>query len=133
MKPIKFLVILLIGLSALVGCQKVSDTRTEFCDHLREVGVIAVDFKEVKVDQPVNEVKGKVVILQEKKQHLERLAKITPFEGLDKVVNAIDAVAEASAEISGNTIGPAAEKINATGETLEIAYNELNSAFCEAK
>lgn len=133
MKKIKYLTIILLGLLILVGCQKVSETRTEFCSSLREVGTLAVELKDVKVDQPVDEVRTKVESLQQKKKNLERLAKITPIEGLDKLVTAIDAVSQAVAEVSGNTLGPAAEKINAAGVALENTYNELNSAVCEAK
>jgi len=133
MNRFKYIFVLLLGILLLAGCQKVSETRIEFCNSLREVGTLAVEFKEVKVDQPVEEVRTKVESLQQKKKNLERLAKITPIEGLDKLVNAIDAVAQAVAEVSGNTLGPAAEKVNAAGVALENSYNELNSAVCEAK
>ena len=133
MKHIKYLFVLSIVLMALAGCQKVSDTRTEFCDSLRGVGAVAVEFKEAKVTEPVSEVRTKVEALQQKKTNLERLARITPIEGLDKLVTAIDAVAQAVTEVSGNTLGPAAERINTAGANLESAYVELNDAVCAAK
>ncbi len=133
MRHIKFLFVISIFLMVLVGCQKVSDTRTEFCDSLRGVGADAVAFKEAKVTEPVSEVRTTMESLQQKRRNLERLARITQIEGLDKLVTAIDAVAEAVAEVSGNTLGPAVEKVNTAGANLESAYLELNDAVCAAK
>ncbi|MBE2222069.1 MAG: hypothetical protein IAF02_11030 [Anaerolineae bacterium] len=133
MKHIKYLFVFSIVLMVLAGCQKVSDTRTEFCDSLRGVGADAVAFKEAKVTEPVDEFRTKVEALQQKKTNLERLARITSIDGLDKVVAAIDAVAQTATEISGNTLGPAVEKVNTAGANLESAYLELNDAVCAAK
>lgn len=133
MKHVKYLFALLIMVMVLAGCQKVSDTRLEFCNSLREVGTLSVEFKEAKVDQPVDEFRTKVESLQQRRQNLERLARITSFEGLDRLVAAIDAVALAVTEVSGNTLGPAVERINAAGAALETVYLDLNNAFCSAK
>jgi hypothetical protein len=54
---------------ALAGCQKVSDTLLEFCNSLREVGALSVEFKEAKVDQPVDEFRTKVESLQQRRQN----------------------------------------------------------------
>lgn len=133
MRHIKVLFIISIIFMALAGCQKVSDTRTEFCDSLRGVGTQAVEFKEAKVTDPINEWRDKVDSLQQKRRNLERLARITSIEGLDKLVAAIDTVAEAVATVSGNTLGPAAERINTAGANLEAVYLELDDAVCAAK
>jgi hypothetical protein len=133
MKYIKYLFAMSLVLMVLAGCQKVSDTRTEFCESLRGVGTQAVEFKEAKVTDPVDAWREKVDSLQQKRRNLERLARITPIEGLDKLVAAIDTVAEAVAAVSGNTLGPAAERINTAGANLETVYLNLNDAVCTAK
>lgn len=125
-----FIVILLIF---LIGCQRVSDARAEFCDNLREVGTLATDFKSAKVDDPVADFRTKVETLQNRKQTLDRLAKLTNVPALDKLSTATDNIAQAVGNVSGNTLGPAAEKINAAGTELETIYLNLNDAVCVAK
>lgn len=117
----------------LAGCQRVDEARTEFCGALADVGTLATEFKSAKVDQPVDEFKTKVDTLQDKKQTLERLARISPGDLLDRVTGAIDEVVEVVGSVTGNTLGPAAEKIQAAGSTLETAYLAVDEAVCAEK
>ncbi len=128
-----FMLLLTLLFLLLIGCQQVSDARTEFCDNLREVGRLATDFKNAKVDDPVADFRTKVETLQNRKQTLDRLAKLTNVPALDKLSTATDSVAQAVGNVSGNTLGPAAEKINAAGTELETIYLSLNDAVCVAK
>jgi hypothetical protein len=137
MKPrwLKGYLLVVIALIAilLTSCEKVSDARTEFCDTLDAVGELAVDFKTAKVDQPVDEFKEKVDRLQDRKRNLDRLAKLTDVPVLDKFAAAVDKVAEAVNSITGNTVGPAVDKVQAAGTELEAAYKDLDDAVCAAK
>lgn len=127
--PLFMLLVVLL----LVACQRVADTREEFCSTLSDVGALAVEFKSVKVDQPVDELRTKVETLQEKKENLDRLARLSPGPVLDKVATAADEVGQAVGEVSGNTLGPAAERIQTAGGNLESAYLEIDDAFCAEK
>lgn len=126
-------IIFVVLLLLLAGCQQVSDARTEFCDTVHDVGTLATDFKSAKVDQPVDEFKAKVDTLRAKKKTLDRLAKLAPGPVLEKLTTAIDEVAQAVGTVSGNTLGPAADKINAAGAKLESIYLELDDAVCAGK
>jgi len=106
----------------LIGCQRISDARTEFCDSLHEVGSLATEFKSAIVDDPADELRSKVDTLQDIKKTLDRLAKLTPVPALDKFTMAIDNVAQAVETVSGNTIGPAVDKVQAAGAEMESAY-----------
>ena len=132
LKHYSFLLIVFIVL-LLTGCERVSDARAEFCDTLQDVGSLAADFKSAKVDDPVDELASKVDKLQDKKKNLDRLAEVSPGPALDKVSSAIDNVAQAVASVSGNTIGPVVDKIQAAGGELESAYQELDEAVCGEK
>jgi hypothetical protein len=125
--------LLLLAAFFLVGCQRVSDARAEFCQTLEQVGVQAVEFKTAKVDQPVDELRARVESLQERKATLDRLARLTNIPALDTLSTAVDAVAQSVNEITGNTLGPAVETVNAAGSQLETVYLDLNDAFCAAK
>ena len=118
---------------SLAACQRVGNARAEFCQSLREVGAQAVELKGVKVDQPVDQLRTKVENLQEVKKNLDRLAKLTPIPGLDKLDSALDGVTQGLAQASGNSLGSAAASINAAGDQLLQTYNEVNDAVCAAK
>jgi len=125
------LIVLLVLM--LVGCQRISDARTDFCDTLGDVGALATDFKSVKVDEPVDEFKAKVDTARAKLEALDQLAELAPGPVLDKLVATVDEVAQTADTASGKTLGPAAEKINAAGATLESVYLELDDAICAGK
>ena len=118
---------------SLAACQRVGNARAEFCQSLREVGAQAVELKGVKVDQPVDQLRTKVENLQEVKKNLDRLARLTPIPGLDKLDSALDGVTQGLAQASGNSLGSAAASINAAGDQLLQTYNEVNDAVCAAK
>ena len=126
-------VILVLMALALAGCQQVADVRAEFCQTLHGVGTSAVELKNAKVDQPVDQIKATVDDLQQKKKNLERLAKLTPVPALDKLVAAIDSATQAASEAVGNTLGPVVQKVNAAGDQVQQTYTELNDAVCAAK
>ena len=127
------ILLLVFAVLFLAGCEKVSDARGEFCDDLQNVGEVAVDFKEAKVDEPIDEFRSKVENLQKRKRNLERLAKLIDVPALDRLIQAIDNAAEVVNTVSGNTIGPVVDKIQAAGARLEEAYLELDEAVCAAK
>jgi hypothetical protein len=126
-------VVLVLMALALAGCQPVADARTEFCQTLHDVGNSAVELKNAKVDQPVDQVKATVDGLQQKKKNLDRLAKLTPIPALDKLAAAIDGATQAVSGAVGNTLGPVVQKVNVAGDTLQQTYTELNDAVCVAK
>lgn len=132
LKRYSFLLLMLLVLT-LAGCQRISDARTEFCDALGDVGAMATDFKNVKVDDPVDEFKAKVDTLRAKMETLDQLAELAPGPVLDKLMASVDEVTEAADAASGQTLGPAAEKINAAGAALESIYLKLDDAICAAK
>ena len=118
---------------ALSGCQQVSDTRAEICQTLRDVGTAATELKSAKIDQPVDQIKTTASNLQQKRQNLDRLARLTSIPSLVKLDAAVDSAVQAVNEIAGSTIGPAVTKINAAGDQLQQTYTELNDAVCAAK
>ena len=132
LKRYSLLLIVLLVLM-LVGCQRVSDARTELGDALAAIAALATDFKSVKVDEPVDEFKAKVETLQAKLETLDRLAELVPGPVLDKLVTTVDEVVQAADTASGKTLGPAAETINAAGAGLESIYLELDDAICAEK
>ena len=124
--------LMLIGL-ALAGCQPVSDARAEFCQTLRDVGTAATDLKSAKIDQPVDQIKTTASNLQQKRQNLDRLARLTSIPSLVKLDTAVDNAVQAVNETVGGTVGSAVTKINAAGDQLRQTYTELNDAVCAAK
>ncbi len=125
--------LLSLTLLSLAACQRVGNARAEFCQSLRAVGALAVELKSVKVDQPVDQLRTTVENLQQMKKNLDRLARLTPIPAIDKLDAAIDGVAQGMAQVSGNTLGPAAASINAAGDQLLQTYNDVNDAVCAAK
>jgi len=117
----------------LSGCQQVSDTRAEICQTLRDVGTAATELKSAKIDQPVDQIKTTASNLQQKRQNLDRLARLTSIPSLVKLDAAVDSAVQAVSEVAGSTIGPAVTKINAAGDQLQQTYTELNDAVCAAK
>ena len=117
----------------LSGCQQVSDTRAEICQTLRDVGTAATELKSAKIDQPVDQIKTTADNLQQKRQNLDRLARLTSIPSLVKLDAAVDSAVQAVSEVAGSTIGPAVTKINAAGDQLQQTYTELNDAVCVAK
>jgi hypothetical protein len=132
-RSIVVLVGLVLVMLALTGCQPVSDARAEFCQTLREVGTAATELKSAKIDQPVDQIKTTASNLQQKRQNLDRLARLTSIPSLVKLDAAVDSAVQAVSEVAGSTIGPAVTKINAAGDQLQQTYTELNDAVCAAK
>ena len=133
MKRLFTMIILLLLAVLLISCQQVSDARGDFCEALEGVGAQAVKFKTAKVDDPVDTFRTEIESLQQKKKTLDRLAKLTDVPALNKLSTAVDTLAQSVNQVSGNTLGPAAETINAAGTQLETAYLELDNAVCAAK
>ena len=127
------LVSVLVLISALAGCQQVSDARAEFCSDLRDVGAKAVELKAAKVDDPVSKYQSGIDSLAAKKKNIDRLAKLTKVDAIDKLDAALDKVAQAYAGLQGNVLGPVADKVTAAAGELERTYNEINDAVCAAK
>ena len=127
------LVGLVLAVLALTGCQPVSDARAEFCQTLRDVGTAATELKSAKIDQPVDQVKATASNLQQKRQNLDRLARLTSIPSIVKLDSAVDTAVQAVNEVAGSIIGPAVTKINAAGDQLQQTYTELNDAVCAAK
>jgi hypothetical protein len=127
------LVGLVLVVLALTGCQPVSDARAEFCQSLRDVGTAATELKSAKIDQPVDQIKATASNLQQKRQNLDRLARLTSIPSLVKLDSAVDNAVQTVNEVVGSTIGPAVTKINAAGDQLQQTYTELNNAVCAAK
>jgi len=124
--------LVLLGL-ALTGCQPVADARAEFCQSLRDVGTAATELKSAKIDQPVDQIKATASNLQQKRQNLDRLARLTSIPSIVKLDAAVDSAVQAVNEVVGSTIGPAVTKINAAGDQLQQTYTEVNDAVCAAK
>ena len=128
---------ILVGLMlfalALTSCQPVSDARTEVCQTLRDVGTAATELKSAKIDQPVDQIKATANNLQQKRQNLDRLARLTSNPSLVKLDAAVDSAVQAVNEVAGGTVGSAVTKINAAGDQLQQTYTELNDAMCAAK
>ncbi len=124
---------LVLAVLALSGCQQVSDTRAEFCQTLRDVGTAATELKSAKIDQPVDQVKTTANNLQQKRQNLDRLARLTSIPSLVKLDSAVDNAVQAVNEAVGGTVSSAVTKINAAGDQLQQTYTELNDAVCAAR
>ena len=124
------LVLLMLVLS---GCQPVSDARAEFCQTLRDVGTSAVELKSAKIDQPVDQIRATANNLQQKRQNLDRLARLTSIPSIVKLDSAVDSAVQAVNEVAGSTLGPAAAKVNSVGDQLQQTYTEVNNAVCAAK
>ena len=124
---------LVLAVLILSGCQQVSDTRAEVCQTLRDVGTAATELKSAKIDQPVDQIKTTANNLQQKRQNLDRLARLTSIPSLVKLDAAVDSAVQAVNEAAGGTVGSAVTKINAAGDQLQQTYTELNSAVCAAK
>jgi outer membrane murein-binding lipoprotein Lpp len=124
---------LVFAVLVLAGCQQVADTRTEICQTLRDVGTAAAELKSAKIDQPVDQIKTTASNLQQKRQNLDRLARLTSIPSLVKLDSAVDSAVQAVNEAVGGTVGSAVTKINAAGDQLQQAYTELNNAVCAAK
>ena len=118
---------------ALTGCQPVSDARAEFCQTLRDVGTAAVELKGAKIDQPVDQLKTTANNLQQRRQNLDRLARLTSIPSIVKLDSAVDSAVQAVNEAAGGTLGSAVTKINAAGDQLQQTYTEVNNAVCAAK
>ena len=118
---------------ALAGCQQVADARAEFGTELRDIGVKAVELKAAKIDEPVSKYQSTIDKLAAKKKNVDRLAKLTPVEAIDKLDAALDKVAQVYATVQSNVLGPAADKLTAAAGELEQTYNAINDAVCAAK
>jgi C4-dicarboxylate-specific signal transduction histidine kinase len=127
------LVSVLMLIISLAGCQQVSDARAEFCSNLRDVGAKAVELKAAKVDEPISKYQSTIDDLAAKRKNIQRLAKLTSIEAVDKLDAALDKVAQAYAGLQGNVLGPAANKVTAAAGELEQTYNNINDAVCAAK
>jgi hypothetical protein len=123
----------LMLIASLAGCQQVSDARAEFCSDLRDVGAKAVELKAAKVDEPVSKYQATIDSLAAKKKNIDRLAKLTPVEAIDKLDAALDKVAQAYGEFKSNVLGPTTDKLSAAVGELQQAYNDINDAVCAAK
>ena len=123
----------LVLILSLAGCQQVSDARAEFCTNLRDVGANAAELKAAKVDDSVSKYQSTIDNLAAKKKNIDRLAKLTPVEAIDKLDAALDKVAQGYAGFQGNVLGPAAAKVTAAAGELEQMYNQVNDAVCAAK
>jgi hypothetical protein len=117
----------------LTGCERLGDARTEFCEALGGVGTQAAEFKSAKVDDPVDEFKGKVETLRDRKERLDKVAEVAPGERIENLSAAIENVAQAVESAAGDTLGPAVDRIQTAGAELESAYLALDDAVCAAK
>ncbi len=124
------LVLLVLPLAA---CQRVADTRTEFCQALRDVSTSATELKSAKIDQPMEQVRATAERLQQRRQNLDRLARLTSAPSVVKLDSAVDGAVQAVNEVAGNTLGPAVAKVNAAGDQVQQAYTEVYDAACAAK
>jgi outer membrane murein-binding lipoprotein Lpp len=128
--------LLFIGLLlalALAGCQQVSDARAEFCSNLRDVGTKAAELKAAKIDEPVSKYQAAVDDLAAKRRNIQRLARLTSIEAVDKLDAALDKVAQAYAEFKGNVLSSTVDKLTTAAGELEQTYNDINNAVCAAK
>ncbi len=131
-RSVLMLSVLVLALS-LAGCQQVSDARTEFCTNLRDIGASAAQLKAAKIDEPASKYQSTVDDLAAKKQNVDRLAKLTPIDAIDKLDAALDQVAQVFASVQGNVLGPVTNQLNAAAGQLQQTYNNINEAVCAAK
>jgi C4-dicarboxylate-specific signal transduction histidine kinase len=133
LKRSMLMLIALLLVLALAGCQQVSDARSEFCTELRDIGARAVELKAAKVDEPITKYQNTIDSLATKRQNVNRLARLTSIESIAKLDAALDKVAQAYATVQGNVLGPAADKLASAGTELQQVYNDINTAVCAAK
>jgi len=127
------LLIVLVLVLSLAGCQQVSDARSEFCTELRDIGAEAAELEAAKVDEPISKYQSTIDNLAAKKKNVDRLAKLTPVAAVDKLDAALDKVAQTFATVQGSVLGPVADKLAAAAGELQQTYNEINDAVCAAK
>ena len=127
------LLLMVIVVLLLTGCERLGDARTEFCEALSGVGTQAAEFKSAKVDDPVDEFQGKVETLRERKERLDRVAEVAPGDRIENLSAAIENVAQAVESAAGDTLGPAVDRIQTAGAELESAYLALDDAVCAAR
>ncbi len=123
----------LVLMLVLAACQQVSDARAEFCNNLREIGTQAAELKAAKIDEPVSKYQATIDNLAAKRRNIQRLARVTSNETIDKLNAALDKVAQAYASVQGNVLGPAAEKITAAATELQQVHSDIDNAVCAAK
>lgn len=123
----------LVLLASLAGCQQVSDARAEFCTELRAVGTRAAELKDAKLDEPLSKYQATVDELAAKRRNIQRLARLTSIEAVDKLDAALDKVAQAYAEFKGGVISPTADKLTAAVAEVQQVYTDINTAVCAAK
>ena len=124
---------MLVLILSLAGCQQVSDARAEFCSELRDVGARAAGLKAAKIEEPVSKYQAAIDELAAKRRNIQRLARLTSIEAVDKLDAALDKVAQAYAEFKGGVIGPTADKLTAAVTELQQVYTDINTAVCAAK
>jgi len=124
---------MLVLILSLAGCQQVSDARAEFCTNLRDIGAKAVELKAAKIDEPISKYQATVDDLAAKRRNIQRLARLTSIEAVDKLDAALDKVAQAYAEFKGGVISPTVDKLTTAAGELEQTYNDINNAVCAAK
>jgi hypothetical protein len=91
-----------------------------------------VELKSAKVDEPISKYQSTIDNLAAKK-NIDRLAKLTPVEAIDKLDAALDKVAQAFTAVQGNVLGPTTDKLTAAVGELQQVYNNINEAVCSAK
>ena len=123
----------LVLILSLAGCQQVSDARVEFCSNLRDVGAKAVELKAAKIDEPVSKYQAAIDDLAAKRRNIQRLARLTSIEAVDKLDAVLDKVAVAYAEFKSGVIGPTADKLTSAATELQQVYTDINNAVCAAK
>ena len=133
LKRSMLMLVVLLLVVALAGCQQVSDARSQFCTELRDIGAKAVELKAAKVDEPITKYQSTIDSLAAKRQNVNRLARLTSIESIAKLDAALDKVAQAYATVQGNVLGPAADKLTAAAGELEQTYKNINDAVCAAK
>jgi hypothetical protein len=92
-----------------------------------------VELKSASADAPADELRAKVENLQRARKTLTRLAGFTPVLAIDELNSAVDQVVQATGQVTGKTLGPAVEKISATGAKLEQVYSQVSDSGCAAK
>jgi hypothetical protein len=127
------LISVLVLVASLAGCQQVSDARAEFCTELRAVGTRAAELKSAKIDEPLTKYQATIDDLAAKRRNIQRLARLTSIEAVDKLDAALDKVAAAYAEFKGGVISPTADKLTAAADELQQVYANINTAVCAAK
>ena len=133
LKRSMLLLSVLVFILSLAGCQQVSDARSEFCTNLRDIGAGATELKAAKIDEPISKYQSTIDNLAAKRQNINRLARVTSNESIDKLNAALDKVAQAFTTVQGNVLGPAADKLTSAAAELQQVYSNINDAVCAAK